>query len=110
MFSGGYMRKLFRILSLNTLKATTVAILSFMMAVSSVGAVTFDTGSSETSNPATIIVDGDITLTATTQLKEPTITFNANGGTVSPTTKKVVATETYGTLPEPTRKGYVFDG
>ena len=39
-----------------------------------------------------------------------TVTFNANGGSVSPTTKIVFKGQTYGTLPTPTRTGYTFDG
>lgn len=39
-----------------------------------------------------------------------TITFNANGGTVSPTSKTVTKGSTYGTLPTATRTGYTFDG
>ena len=39
-----------------------------------------------------------------------TATFNANGGTVSPTTRTVKGGSTVGTLPTPTRYGYVFDG
>ena len=41
---------------------------------------------------------------------EVTVTFSANGGTVSPTSKTVVYGETYGTLPTPTRSGYQFKG
>jgi len=39
-----------------------------------------------------------------------TVTFAPNGGSVSPTTKKVNFDGTYGTLPTPTRKGYTFKG
>ena len=39
-----------------------------------------------------------------------TVTFNPNGGTVSPTTKTVTYDSTYGTLPTPTRTGYTFVG
>lgn len=38
------------------------------------------------------------------------VTFNANGGTVSTSTKTVTAGSTYGTLPTPTRSGYTFAG
>ena len=41
---------------------------------------------------------------------EYTITFDANGGTVSPSTLKVIYGSTYGTLPTPTRKGFNFEG
>lgn len=39
-----------------------------------------------------------------------TLTFNANGGTVSTTTKSVTYKTTYTDLPTPTRSGYIFKG
>ena len=39
-----------------------------------------------------------------------TVTFDANGGSVSPTTRSVVGGETVGDLPTPTRSGYTFAG
>ena len=39
-----------------------------------------------------------------------TVTFNANGGSVSPATKTAVYGQTYGTLPTPTRQYYAFLG
>jgi uncharacterized repeat protein (TIGR02543 family) len=39
-----------------------------------------------------------------------TVTFNANGGSVSPTTRTVAYNAAIGTLPTPTRSGYTFDG
>ena len=39
-----------------------------------------------------------------------TLTFNANGGSVSQTTKQVVYGQTYTDLPTPTREGYTFKG
>lgn len=47
------------------------------------------------------------TPTPTTQY---TLTYNANGGTVSPTSKTLKKGETLGTLPTPTRSGYTFNG
>ena len=44
--------------------------------------------------------------TATTR----TVTFNANGGSVSPKTRKVNNNAAVGTLPTPTRTNYTFDG
>ncbi|MCR4615410.1 MAG: bacterial Ig-like domain-containing protein, partial [Clostridiales bacterium] len=41
---------------------------------------------------------------------EQTVTFNPNGGTVSPASKSVTYGSTYGSLPTPTRTGYTFDG
>jgi len=39
-----------------------------------------------------------------------TITFNAQSGTVSPSTKTVICGQTVGILPLPTRTGYTFNG
>lgn len=39
-----------------------------------------------------------------------TVTFDADGGTVSPASKSVTYGSTYGTLPTPTRTGYEFLG
>ncbi len=39
-----------------------------------------------------------------------TLTFDANGGTVSPTTKTLNKGDKYGTLPTPTRDNYKFNG
>lgn len=39
-----------------------------------------------------------------------TVSFNANGGNVSSTSKVVVFNYSYGDLPTPTRTGYTFDG
>lgn len=39
-----------------------------------------------------------------------TVTFDANGGNVSPASKNVTYSSTYGTLPNPTRDGYAFAG
>ena len=38
------------------------------------------------------------------------ITFNANGGSVNPSTTTLVVGEAYGTLPTPTRSNYTFNG
>lgn len=39
-----------------------------------------------------------------------TITFDANGGTVSPSKKTIKKGESYGSLPTPVRNGYTFNG
>ena len=39
-----------------------------------------------------------------------TVTFNPNGGSVSPTTKSVSFRKPYGSLPTPTKSGYTFKG
>ena len=46
----------------------------------------------------------------TIQLAPVVVTFNANGGTVSETSRTVYYDESYGILPVPTRTGYTFDG
>lgn len=38
------------------------------------------------------------------------VTFDANGGSVSPSSKSVIPGKSYGELPAPTREGYTFDG
>ncbi|MBQ0028559.1 MAG: InlB B-repeat-containing protein [Lachnospiraceae bacterium] len=38
------------------------------------------------------------------------VTFNGNGGTVSPRVKDITYDDAYGTLPVPVREGYIFDG
>ncbi len=48
-----------------------------------------------------------------TPISTPTthlVTFNANGGNVSPTTRTVTRGAAVGTLPTPTRSGYTFGG
>ena len=62
--------------------------------------VWFDFTSSMTASPAT-------TTPATTTY---TVSFNANGGSVSTSSKTVTNGSTYGTLPTPTRSNYTFDG
>jgi len=39
-----------------------------------------------------------------------TLNYDANGGSVSPSSKTVTYSSTYGTLPTPTRSGYSFNG
>ena len=53
---------------------------------------------------------GSITFFAIWEPNEYIVTFDANGGTTSTTSKTVTYASTYGTLPTPTRTGYTFDG
>lgn len=46
----------------------------------------------------------------TTYIANPTVKFNANGGSTSITSKSVIYGNTYGALPTPTRSGYSFNG
>ena len=50
------------------------------------------------------------TLYAHWTAKKYTVTFDANGGTVTPAEQTVTYGSTYGELPTPTRKGYTFVG
>ena len=56
------------------------------------------------------IITSDITLTAKWTQNTYTVTFDANGGSVDPTSKTVTFDEPYGELPVPTRTGYDFLG
>ena len=55
-------------------------------------------------------VNAKLNLYAVWTKQEYTLTFNANGGTVSPKSKKVSSGSTYGTLPTPVYTGYDFLG
>lgn len=46
----------------------------------------------------------------TINLHKVTVTFNANGGSVSPSTMTVYQDKTYASLPTPTRTGHTFNG
>jgi uncharacterized repeat protein (TIGR02543 family) len=67
------------------------------------------TGGSGTQYTAATVysVAGNTTIYAS-WLKNYTITFNANGGTVSPTSKAVIYKRVIGELPTPTRTNYTF--
>ena len=51
-----------------------------------------------------------VTLYAQWKVNNYILTFNPNGGSVSPTSKSVAYGSQYGTLPTPTRTGYTFTG
>ncbi len=50
------------------------------------------------------------TLTANWTPKTYTLTYDANGGSVSPRSKQIKYDQAYGTLPTPTKNGYRFEG
>ena len=50
------------------------------------------------------------TFTASWTANSYTVTYNANGGSVSTASRRVTFDSTYGTMPTPTRTGYIFDG
>ncbi len=59
---------------------------------------------------STYIPDENIELYARWEKSKYTITFNPNGGTVSPTSKQIYQGDAIGELPTPTRTGYTFNG
>lgn len=66
-----------------------------------------------TGTPITQIAKGtknNIVLWAKWSSTQITVTFNPNGGGVSPLTKVIKKGGTYGELPTPTRAGYTFNG
>lgn len=63
----------------------------------------YSPGGSYTKNAA-------VTLYARWSVNSYTLTYNANGGSVSPTSKSINYGSTYGTLPTPTRTGYDCSG
>ena len=58
----------------------------------------------------TVTLTESQTLYAHWSLGEYVVTFDANGGDVTPINKTVTYTTNYGDLPTPTRAGYTFDG
>ena len=65
--------------------------------------------SSATDASVTVTMDGDKTLTANF-IQVYTVTFDANGGTVSPTSGTIGTDGRLASLPTPTRTGYMFNG
>ena len=79
------------------------------------GWATTETGSKVYDDQATVsnltsTNKGTYNLYAKWTAKTYTVSFNANGGSVSTASKSVTYGSTYGTLPTPTREGYKFDG
>ena len=56
------------------------------------------------------VVSADMVCVAQWQAKSFTVTFSANGGTVTPTSKPVTFDSTYGELPTPELANYTFAG
>ena len=61
-------------------------------------------------NTTPVTQEKNHTLTAIWEPNTYTVTFDPNGGTVSPTSKTVAYGEKYDTLPIPTKSGYTFKG
>jgi uncharacterized protein (TIGR02145 family)/uncharacterized repeat protein (TIGR02543 family) len=69
------------------------------------------TGASSTSASVTVTMDGNKALTAKfEQIPTYTVTFDANGGTVNPTSGTTGTDGKLAPLPTPTRTGYTFNG
>ena len=67
-------------------------------------------GATFNANTTTTDKYGNVTLTAQWNYHTYTVTLDPNGGEVSPTSIRVTYQSTYGSLPTPTRDGYVFKG
>ena len=70
----------------------------------------YTSSSGGTKISSSTIVTGDVTYYAHWIAIPYTVTFNANGGSVTPSTRTVTSGSAIGTLPVPTRSGYTFDG
>ena len=67
-------------------------------------------GGSQVTSSTTVKNAYNHTLYARWSAKSYTVTFDANGGIVSPSSKSITYGSTYGTLPTPSRTGYIFAG
>ena len=74
------------------------------------GWYTASSGGSKITSSSTVSITANQTLYAHWTASTYTVTFNPDGGTVSPTTKSVTYGSTYGDLPTPTKSGYEFLG
>ncbi len=74
------------------------------------GWYTATTGGTQVTASTTVTTASPHTLYAQWNGIKYTVTFDANGGTVSTTSKEVTYGSTYGTLPTPIRNGYTFKG
>ncbi|MBQ9492835.1 MAG: InlB B-repeat-containing protein, partial [Oscillibacter sp.] len=74
------------------------------------GWFTSATGGVQVDNDTGADTYGNVTLYAHWTAATYTVTFNANGGKVSPVSMTVAAGGTYGNLPAPTRDGHTFNG
>ena len=74
------------------------------------GWYTTSSGGSKVTSSTKVTATSAHTLYARWSAKKATVTFNANGGSVSTSSKSVTYNSTYGELPTPTRTGYTFSG
>jgi len=77
-------------------------------ATSPAGAAVYTDGQSVTN--LTTVNNDVLTLYVVWAPNQYTVTFDAQGGTVDPASKQVSYDATYGTLPDPVREGYSFNG
>lgn len=74
------------------------------------GWYTASSGGTQVTENTIYNIAGNSTIYAHWTANTYTVYFNANGGTVSTSSKTVSYDSQYGTLPTPTRSGYRFDG
>ena len=74
------------------------------------GWFTASAGGTQVTSATTVTIGYDHVLYAQWTGDNITVTFDANGGTVSPSSKTVQRGMAYGSLPVPTRSGYLFAG
>ncbi|MCR0315634.1 InlB B-repeat-containing protein [[Clostridium] innocuum] len=74
------------------------------------GWYTAASGGTQYSASTTYSVVGNTTLYAHWSANTYTVSFNANGGSVSPGSKTVTYNSSFGSLPTPTRTNYTFQG
>lgn len=74
------------------------------------GWFTAATGGTQVTESTIVTITAAQTLYAQWIAKTYTVTFNANGGSVTTASKEVTYNSTYGTLPTPSRTGYTFNG
>ena len=74
------------------------------------GWYTAKSGGTQITAETTVSITANQTLYARWSANSYNVTFNANGGTVTPASKSVTYAGTYGSMPEPERSGYGFLG
>ena len=74
------------------------------------GWYTATSGGTKVESSTKVAITAAQTLYARWTVNTYTVTFNANGGSVSTASKSVTYDSAYGTLPTPTRTGYTFNG
>lgn len=74
------------------------------------GWFTASSGGSQVTSSTTYSSTSNTTIYAQWSVNSYTLYYDANGGSVSPSSKSVSYGSTYGALPTPTRTGYTFNG